>query len=52
LARELQEFVVSRLPMFKRPHWVDFLPELPKTATGKVQRYKLRVSSQPAISPL
>jgi benzoate-CoA ligase family protein len=52
LARELQEFVVSRLPMFKRPHWVDFLPELPKTATGKVQRYKLRDSSQPAIPPL
>jgi benzoate-CoA ligase len=38
--------------MFKRPHWVDFLPELPKTATGKVQRYKLRDSSQPAIPPL
>ena len=51
LARELQEFVVSRLPIFKRPHWVDFLLELPKTATGKVQRYKLRNSSQSAISP-
>jgi benzoate-CoA ligase family protein len=42
LARELQEFVVSRLPVFKRPRWVEFFDELPKTATGKVQRYKLR----------
>jgi len=42
LARELQEFVLDRLPIFKRPRWVEFLPELPKTATGKVQRFKLR----------
>jgi benzoate-CoA ligase family protein len=42
LARELQEFVVSRMPVFKRPRWVEFFPELPKTATGKLQRYKLR----------
>jgi len=42
LARELEEFVVSRLPVFKRPRWVEFLDELPKTATGKLQRYKLR----------
>ncbi len=42
LARELQEFVLSRLPVFKRPHWVEFFPELPKTATGKIQRFKLR----------
>lgn len=42
LARELQEFVVNRLPVFKRPRWIEFFPELPKTATGKLQRYKLR----------
>ena len=42
LARELQEFVVSRLPVFKRLRWVEFFPELPRTATGKLQRYKLR----------
>jgi len=42
LAHELQQFVLSRLPVFKRPHWVEFLPELPKTATGKIQRFKLR----------
>lgn len=42
LARELQEFVVDRLPIFKRPRWVEFFPALPKTATGKLQRFKLR----------
>jgi benzoate-CoA ligase family protein len=51
LARELQDFVVSSLPVYKRPHWVEFIPELPKTATGKVQRYKLRSSGRSAISP-
>ena len=30
------------LPRYKRPKWVRALPELPRTATGKVQRYKLR----------
>lgn len=41
-AEELRRFVLTRLPAYKRPHWVEFLPELPKTATGKVQRFKLR----------
>lgn len=47
LARELQEFVLARLPIYKRPHWMEFLPELPKTATGKVQRFKLRGLTHP-----
>ena len=42
LARDLQQFVLGRLPVFKRPHWVEFFSELPKTATGKVQRFRLR----------
>lgn len=42
LAQELRNFVLSQLPVYKRPHWVEFLHELPKTATGKVQRFKLR----------
>jgi len=46
LASELQKFVLERLPVYKRPHWIEFLPELPKTATGKVQRYKLRGGSK------
>src|SRR6185437_6380942 len=42
LARELQDFVRARLAEYKRPRWVEFVPELPKTATGKIQRFKLR----------
>jgi benzoate-CoA ligase family protein len=42
LAAELQQFVRMRLAEYKRPRWVEFIDELPKTATGKVQRYKLR----------
>ena len=41
-AAELQRFVLERLPVFKRPHRIEFLLELPKTAIGKLQRYKLR----------
>ena len=42
LACEVQNFVAERIGGYKRPRWIDFLPELPKTATGKLQRYKLR----------
>lgn len=42
LAVELQQFVRSRTAEYKRPRWVEFLAELPKTATGKTQRFKLR----------
>lgn len=49
LSAELKDFVLQRLPVFKRPHWIEFLPELPKTATGKVQRYKLR--TRPMTDP-
>jgi len=45
LALDLQEFVVSRLAVYKRPRWIEFVTELPKTATGKIQRFKLRESS-------
>jgi benzoate-CoA ligase family protein len=43
LAGELHGFVRERLAGYKRPRRIEFLNELPKTATGKVQRYKLRV---------
>jgi benzoate-CoA ligase family protein len=42
LGRELQQFVRERLAEYERPRWVEFLPELPKTATGKIQRFRLR----------
>jgi benzoate-CoA ligase family protein len=44
LARKLQDFIVSRLPVYNRPRWVEFTSALPKTATGKIQRFKLRES--------
>ncbi|HEV2395742.1 MAG TPA: benzoate-CoA ligase family protein [Candidatus Sulfotelmatobacter sp.] len=47
MVRELEGFVLDRLPVYKRPRWIQFLPELPKTATGKIQRYKLRLSQAP-----
>ena len=43
---ELQEFVAGRLAPFKKPRWVEFVGELPKTATGKIQRFKLRERMQ------
>ena len=42
LATELQQCVREKLAEYKRPRWVEFLPELPKTSTGKIQRFKLR----------
>jgi len=42
LSKELQQFVRDRLAEYKRPRWVEFVSELPKTATGKIQRFKLR----------
>ena len=48
-AAELEQYVRSRLADFKRPRRVAFLPELPKTATGKIQRFKLReLAASPA----
>jgi benzoate-CoA ligase len=42
LVDELKIFVKSKLAPFKYPRWIDFVDELPKTATGKIQRFKLR----------
>jgi benzoate-CoA ligase len=46
LAEELKQHVRSRLAMYKYPRWVEFIGELPKTATGKIQRYKLRAMAK------
>jgi benzoate-CoA ligase len=42
LKAALQQHVKDRLAAYKYPRWVEFLNELPKTATGKIQRFKLR----------
>jgi len=39
---DLQAFVKSKLAPYKYPRWIEFAAELPKTATGKIQRFKLR----------
>ena len=46
---QLKDFVRSRLAHFKTPHGVTFVAALPKTATGKLQKYILR-GGRPAIS--
>jgi len=48
LAAALQQFVRERLPDYKRPRGVEFVAELPKTATGKLQRFKLRGGLAPS----
>ncbi len=41
-ADDLKQHVKSQLAPYKYPRWVEFVQELPKTATGKIQRFKLR----------
>lgn len=41
---ELKAFVKDRLAPYKYPRYIEFITELPKTATGKIQRFKLRDS--------
>jgi benzoate-CoA ligase len=42
LKSRLQQHVKDKLAPYKYPRWIEFLGELPKTATGKIQRFKLR----------
>lgn len=46
LIKELQDFVRKRIMPHKYPRHIEFLPELPKTASGKILRYKLREMSR------
>jgi benzoate-CoA ligase family protein len=46
LAQALQEHCKQRLAPYKYPRWLEFRADLPKTATGKIQRFKLRAESQ------
>ncbi|MDQ3421784.1 MAG: benzoate-CoA ligase family protein [Acidobacteriota bacterium] len=45
-AAALEEFVRSQIAEYKRPRRVHFLSDLPKTATGKIQRFKLREAAR------
>jgi 4-hydroxybenzoate-CoA ligase/benzoate-CoA ligase len=42
LVASIQDFVKHRIAPHKYPRWIDFVPALPKTATGKIQRFRLR----------
>jgi benzoate-CoA ligase len=42
LEAELKAFVKSALAPYKYPRWIEFVADLPKTATGKIQRFRLR----------
>ena len=42
IAAELKGFVKDKLGPYKYPSWIEFVPELPKTATGKIRQFKLR----------
>jgi benzoate-CoA ligase family protein len=44
LEHELIGFIKQRLAPFKYPRWIEFIDELPKTASGKIQRYRLRAT--------
>ena len=42
LREALKEHVKQQIGMWKYPRWIEFVDGLPKTATGKIQRFKLR----------
>ncbi|MDQ6879884.1 MAG: benzoate-CoA ligase family protein [Candidatus Dormibacteraeota bacterium] len=50
LVAELQDHCKSRLQRYQYPHLIDFVQELPKTVTGKIQRYKLREPARETAS--
>jgi len=50
LVAELQEWCKARLKRYQYPHLVEFVDELPKTVTGKIQRFKLREPEPPDVT--
>jgi|TARA_B110000093_G_scaffold183188_1_gene232631 4-hydroxybenzoate-CoA ligase len=45
IEKELQDFVKEQIGKWKYPRWIEIVDDLPKTATGKIQRFKLRSST-------
>ena len=39
---DIQMFIKDKIGKWKYPRWIEIIDELPKTATGKIQRFKLR----------
>ena len=48
VAGHVRVVLKERLEPYKYPRLIEFLPELPKTATGKIQRFRLREREQRA----
>lgn len=48
LAAALKAHVKARLAPYKYPRWIEFIDDLPKTATGKIQRFRLRAGTMPS----
>jgi benzoate-CoA ligase family protein len=48
LAEELKAHVKATIAPYKYPRWIEFRDSLPKTATGKTQRYRLRLHGEPS----
>lgn len=46
LSTELTKYCREKMAEYKRPRWIEFVPELPKTATGKIQRFRMRQSAE------
>ncbi|MGH8760351.1 MAG: benzoate-CoA ligase family protein, partial [Burkholderiales bacterium] len=44
LRESMRELLRAKLAHIKCPRWIEFVPDLPKTATGKIQRFRLRVA--------
>jgi benzoate-CoA ligase len=42
LEADIKQFVKDKIAPYKYPRWIEFVTDLPKTATGKIQRFKLR----------
>ena len=48
--RGLQDFVKQTIAPYKYPRAIEYLPSLPRTETGKLQRFKLRQSAQASVA--
>jgi acyl-coenzyme A synthetase/AMP-(fatty) acid ligase len=44
MEKQLIDYCKANMAAYKRPRWIEFMDELPKTATGKIQRSALRAS--------
>ena len=51
-AQELQDFVKAEIAPYKYPRAIEFVTELPKTATGKLQRFRLRAPVVATTAPV